>query len=360
MTCAGFFVSTTSIEKTQRMKIHLLIPILLCCSCSNEKPEQKQEQAATTTAKTIGKVERFLPELDAVLDANAKIEVLAEGYTWSEGPLWVDNQGFLLFTDVPENKIYKWKEGEGASLYLTPSGFTGEQTESPEPGGNGLALDAKGNLVVCQHGDRRVARMTAPLDKPAPQFETLTDKWNGKRFNSPNDLVFDKAGNLYFTDPPYGLKDHDKSKSKEIPFQGVYRRNVDGTVELLDSTMTRPNGIALTPDGKTLIVANSDPDYCYWKAFDIQPDGKLTNIRLFHDATTESKQGKKGLPDGLKINKQGIVFATGPGGVLVLNKDGVLLGRINPGEGTANCAFGKDEKVLYLTSDMYLCRVVLK
>jgi gluconolactonase len=342
------------------MKLHLLIPIILCCSCGNESPEQKQEQPEASTLKTIGKIERILPELDAILDANANIEVLAEGYTWSEGPLWIEKEGFLLFTDVPENKIYKWKEGEGASLYLTPSGFTGDKTDSTEPGGNGLTLDANGNLVVCQHGDRRVARMAAPIGQPAPKFETLADKWNGKRFNSPNDLVFDKAGNLYFTDPPYGLKDHDKSKSKEIPFQGVYRRKVDGTVELLDSLMTRPNGIALTPDEKKLIVANSDPDYCYWKVFDIMPDGKVVNGLIFHDATTEAKLGRKGLPDGLKISKQGIVFATGPGGVLVLNKDGVLLGRINPGEATANCAFGEDEKVLYLTSDNYLCRVALK
>jgi gluconolactonase len=342
------------------MKFYLLIPILFCFSCGSESPEQQQEQPVASNFKTIGSVERIMPELDAILDANAKIEVLAEGYTWSEGPLWLEKEGFLLFTDVPENKIYKWKEGEGASLYLTPSGFTGDKTDSTEPGGNGLTLDANGNLVVCQHGDRRVARMTAPIGQPAPQFETLADKWNGKRFNSPNDLVFDRVGNLYFTDPPYGLKDHDKSKSKEIPFQGVYRRKSDGKLELLDSTMTRPNGIALTPDEKTLIVANSDPDYCYWKAFDIQANGTLTNARLFHDATTESKQGMKGLPDGLKISKQGTVFATGPGGVLVLNKDGVLLGRINTGEATANCALGKDEKVLYITPDSYLCRIPLK
>ncbi len=342
------------------MKFHLLIPVLFCLSCGSETPEQQQEQPEASNLKTIGSVERIMPELDAILDANAKIEVLAEGYTWSEGPLWLEKEGFLLFTDVPENKIYKWKEGEGASLYLTPSGFTGDKTDSTEPGGNGLTLDANGNLVICQHGDRRVARMIAPIGQPAPNFETLADKWNGKRFNSPNDLVFDKAGNLYFTDPPYGLKDHDKSKSKEIPFQGVYRRKVDGTVELLDSLMTRPNGIALTPDEKKLIVANSDPDYCYWKVFDIMPDGKVVNGLIFHDATTEAKQGRKGLPDGLKISKQGIVFATGPGGVLVLNKDGVLLGRINTGEATANCALGKDEKVLYITADSYLCRIPLK
>ena len=300
------------------------------------------------------------PELDAILAANAQIEVLGEGYTWSEGPVWVASGDYLLFTDVPENKIFKWKEGEGASLYLTPSGFTGEKTTSTEPGANGLALDLSGNLTLCQHGDRRIARMAAPLDQPKPTFETVTDKWNGKRFNSPNDLVFDKKGNLYFTDPPYGLKDHEKSPDKEIPFQGVYRRNLDGTVELLDSTLSRPNGIALSPDEKMLFVANSDPDKAIWKAFDIQADGKLANGRIFHDATSMVGAEFKGLPDGLKISKKGIVFASGPGGVLIFKMDGTLLGRINPGEGTANCAFGQDEKVLYLTSDMYLCKVNLE
>lgn len=341
------------------MKIYHLLPFMVLFGCQPSKPEPAQPSVAAPTSKGIGKIERLLPELDAIIDSTTQIEVLAEGYTWSEGPLWVSNGGYLLFTDVPENKIYKWKEGEGASLYLEPSGFTGKTTTSPERGGNGLALDNKGNLVLCQHGDRRVARMNAPLDKPAANFETVADKWNGQRFNSPNDLVLDKDGIVYFTDPPYGLKDHDKSKEKEIPFQGVYRRHLDGKIELIDASMTRPNGIALSPDGKTLIVANSDPDYAYWKAFDLLPDGTFANSRLFNDATTEAKQGLKGLPDGLKIRQDGTVFATGPGGVLVMNKDGVLLGRINPGEATANCALGADG-YLYMTSDMYLCRVKLR
>ncbi len=340
------------------MKLHFLLPLLFLLSCG-EKTDTPQTTETASATKTIGKIERMSPELDAILAADAKIEVLADGYTWSEGPVWVAKGGYLLFTDVPENKIFKWKEGEGASLYLTPSGFTGETTTSTEPGGNGLALDAAGNLIVCQHGDRRVARMTAPLDQPKPIFETLADKWKGKRFNSPNDLVFDKNGNLYFTDPPYGLKDHDKSTEKEIPFQGVYRRNVDGKVELIDSTFTRPNGIALSPDEKMLFVANSDPEKALWKIYDIQTDGKVANGRIFHDATTMVGQELKGLPDGMKVSKSGIVLASGPGGVLIFKMDGTLLGRINPGEATANCAIGGDG-YLYLTSDMYLCRVRLK
>lgn len=345
--------------KKQHMKLHYFLPLFFLFSCGENKTPQ--QEPAPETAKTIGKIERMSPGLDAILAADAKIEVLAEGYDWSEGPVWVtaEGGGYLLFTDVPQNKIFKWKEGEGASLFLTPSGFTGDKTDSTEPGGNGLTLDARGKLVICQHGDRRIARMTAPLDQPKPAFETVTDKWNGKRFNSPNDLVFDKKGNLYFTDPPYGLKGHTESPLKEIPFQGVYRLTAAGKVELLDSTLTRPNGIALSPDEKMLIVANSDPDYAFWKAYDIQADGKLANGRVFHDATTESKLGMKGLPDGMKIRQDGTIFATGPGGVLVFKMDGTLLGKINPGEATANCAFDDADGYLYLTSDAYLCRVKL-
>lgn len=340
------------------MKIHLFLPLFLLLSCGKGTENQAPENAATT-AKTIGKIERMLPEMEAIIASDAKIEVLGEGYTWSEGPVWVQNGGYLLFTDVPENKIYKWKEGEGVSLYLSPSGFTGDKTDSTEPGANGLTIDASGHLVMCQHGDRRVAQMDAPLDSPAPKFITKADKWNGKRLNSPNDLVFDKKGNLYFTDPPYGLKGHTESPLKEIPFQGVYRIGADGKVVLLDSTLTRPNGIAISPNGSTLFVANSDPEKALWMAYDIQPDGNVANGHEFHNATEMVGDSLKGLPDGMKVRSDGIIFATGPGGVLVFNTNGILLGRINPGEPTANCAVGGDG-YLYLTSDMYLCRVKLK
>ncbi|MCF8244824.1 MAG: SMP-30/gluconolactonase/LRE family protein [Saprospiraceae bacterium] len=339
------------------MKFHHLLAFLLLYSCGTES-ESNSAEDGMSMPKTIGKIERISPDLDAIIAPDAKIEVIAEGFTWSEGPLWDENGGYVLFTDVPENKIFKWKEGEGISLYLSPSGFTGDKTDSTEPGANGLTLNAAGQLVMCQHGDRRVAIMDAPLDNPAPKFTTKADKWNGKRLNSPNDLVFDKNGNLYFTDPPYGLKGHAESPLKEIPFQGVYRVGADGKAVLLDSSLSRPNGIAFSPDEKTLFVANSDPERALWMAYDVQPDGNVVNGHVFHDATEMVSDSLKGLPDGMKIRGDGTIFATGPGGVLVFKMDGTLIGRINPSEATANCAIGGDG-YLYLTSDMYLCRVKL-
>lgn len=345
-----------------------LYPIPFLCACilslvtlSCQQPAGNTQQESNTAAPaTLGTIERLSPEFDNLFASDATIEILGEGYNWSEGPVWMANGGYLLFSDVPENKIFKWKEGEGVSLYLTPSGFTGEKTESGEPGSNGLTLDAEGKLVLCQHGDRRVARMTAPVDQPKPEYETLADRWDGKRFNSPNDACFDSKGNLYFTDPPYGLPKQAEDPSREIPFQGVYRRSPDGKVEVLVDSLTRPNGIALSPDEKTLYVANSDPDKALWMAYDLQPDGKLANGRVFYDASSMVGEQHKGLPDGLKVNKAGIVFATGPGGVWIFKPDGTALGRVNPGEATANCALDSEEKVLYMTSDMYLCRVRLK
>ena len=333
-----------------------LLPLFLVVACGQQTPKEP----STTDAKTIGKIDRISVDLDSILAQDAKIEVLVEGYNWSEGPVWVQDGGYLLFSDVPENTVFKWKEGEGASVYLKPSGFTGEKMDSREPGSNGLALDAQGRLVLCQHGDRRVARMTSPLDQPKPEFETLADKWDGKRFSSPNDLCFDRQGNLYFTDPPYGLPKQAEDPGKEIPFHGVFRRNVDGSVEMLLDSLTRPNGIALSPDEKTLYVANSDPGRAAWFAYDISENGKLVNGRTFFDATSMIGKGIKGLPDGLKVNREGVIFATGPGGVWIFKPDGTPLGRIDPGEATANCALGNDGQYLYITADMYLCRVKLR
>jgi gluconolactonase len=201
--------------------------------------------------------------------------------------------------------------------------------------------------------------MNAPLSQPKAEFVTLADRWNGKRLNSPNDAVFDSKGNLYFTDPPYGLEKQTDDPAKEIPFQGVYCRRPDGTVELLLDSLSRPNGIALSPDEKTLYVANSDPAKAIWMAYEVQADGTLKNGRLFYDATSKVGEVLPGLPDGLKVNKQGILFATGPGGVWIFSPDGVLLGQILTGQATSNCAFGDDGKALYLTADNYLMRVWL-
>lgn len=306
--------------------------------------------------RTIGSVERLDPRLDALIPPDARMEVLAEGFDWTEGPVWVRSGGYLLFSDIPPNRIMRWKEGEGVRLYLHPAGYTGTKPRTGEPGSNGLLLDPQGRLVLCQHGDRRVARMDAPLDRPEPKFVTLADRYQGKRFNSPNDAVYHSNGSLYFTDPPYGLEKVMEDPAKELDFQGVYRLAPDGTVTLLTKELSRPNGIGFSPDEKTLYVANSDPQRAIWMAFDVKSDGTLGSGRVFFDATPWVSS-RKGLPDGLKVDARGNLLATGPGGVLIFAPDGTHLGTLRTGEATANCAWGDDGSTLYITADMYLLRI---
>ena len=299
----------------------------------------------------IGQIERVDPRFDALIPRDAVLEKLAEGLEWSEGPVWVRDGAYLLFSDIPRNSVMKWKEGEGISLFMKPSGYTGSKARGGEPGSNGLLLDPAGRLVLCQHGDRRVVR----VEKDG-RWTTLADRYQGKRLNSPNDAVFKSNGDLYFTDPPYGLQGEERKTLGELGFCGVYRLSADNRLTLLTDQMTRPNGIAFSPDEKTLYVAQSDPKRAVWMAFDVQPDGLIANGRVFYDAT--AWVGKlKGLPDGMAADKSGNLFATGPGGVNVFAPDGTFLGRINPGEATANCSFGDDGSVLYVTADMDLCRI---
>jgi len=311
------------------------------------------------SARTLGSIEKLDPRLDKLLPPGARLEILSEGHKWTEGPVWVPQGRFLLFSDIPPNRVFRWKEGEGARPYLQPSGYTGTKprtAETDEPGSNGLVLDPQGRLVLCQHGDRRVARMNAPLDKPDARFVTLADRYMGKRLNSPNDAVFHSGGSLYFTDPPYGLEKRMEDPEKELDFQGVYRVTPGGELTLLTKEITRPNGIAFSPDEKKLYVASSDPDRAIWMVYDVKPGGMLANGKLFFDATKWVKT-KKGLPDGLKVDVNGNLFATGPGGVLVFAPDGTHLGTINTGEKTANCAWGDDGATLYIAADMYLLRI---
>jgi gluconolactonase len=316
--------------------------------------------AALVPQTPAPRVERLDPALDTLIAPDAKIETLAEGYDWSEGPIWVkEDGGYLLFSDVPQNVVYKWKEGAGAQPYLKPSGYTGTEPRGGEMGSNGLTLDGNGRLVLCQHGDRRVARMDAPLSAPQPKFATLADRYDGKRFNSPNDVIFHTNGDMYFTDPPYGMPKQFDDPGREIPFQGVFRRGRDGTVTLLTREMTRPNGLAFSPDERLLYVAQSDVTAAIWRVFDVKPDGSLGASRVLFDSTAMTKT-RKGLPDGLKVDTEGNLFATGPGGVLVLSPQGKHLGTILTGQATANCAFGDDGRTLYITADMYLMRVRLK
>lgn len=329
------------------MNIYRTFPFLLiiCIAC------------APSEEKSIGAIERLDPAIDSIISADTKIEILAEGFDWSEGPLWIADQNMLLFSDVPKNIIYKWTEESGAEIYLTPSGYTGDTALQAE-GSNGLLLDDEGNLVICQHGDRRLAVMNAPLDEPISEFTTIADRYNGKRYNSPNDAVFYNY-NFYFTDPPYGLPKQMEDSTKEIPFQGVYVVNADGKVSLIVDSLTRPNGLAFLPNAKTLIVANSDPSRARWYAFDLNENDSVTQARIFYDATENAKT-EKGLPDGLKIDYQGNIFATGPGGVWIFNSDGKILGKIKISEATSNCTLADDNKTLYITADMYLLRVKLR
>ena len=328
--------------------------IIAACNNDQENKEQKMNY------KSIGTIERFDAALDDIISANAKPEIIADGFEWSEGPLWVEKYNMLLFSDVPMNTIYKWTEEKGKEVYLKPSGYTGtEPSLCKEPGSNGLIFDNKGNLVLCQHGNRQMARMDAPIDKPEAKFTTLADKYNGKRFSSPNDAVFNSAGELFFTDPPYGLQTQDDSDSKkEIPFNGVYKVKTNGEVILLVDSITRPNGIALMPGDNKLIVACSDVATPNWYIFDVKGDS-VTNGKIFYSASEEAKT-MTGVPDGFKIDKNGNVFATGPGGVYIFNNGGKKLGLIRLDNATSNCALSPDEKTLYITNDMFVLRVKLR
>lgn len=310
------------------------------------------------TKKTIGSIERTDAILDAIISIEAQPEIIAEGYEWSEGPLWLSETNSLIFSDVPKNTIYQWTEEKGASVYLTPSGYTGNIERGGEMGSNGLTLSLDGKLVLAQHGDRRISQMNVSVKEPKADFTTLSDNIDGKKLSSPNDVIFASNGDVFFTDPPYGLPKQADDSTKETPFNGVYRISGGKTTLLVDS-LTRPNGIAFLPGEKTFIVANSDPGKAIWYAFDLAGDS-VVNARVFYDATENAKT-EKGLPDGLKVDKQGNVFATGPGGVWIFDSTGKVLGKIKINDvPTSNCALSSDEKTLYVTADMYIVRVKLR
>ncbi len=340
--------------------IVLAVATVACNSPVKEQAETPKEVVKTEKQYPVtGKVDRLNPELDKLISKNAQIEVLTDSvFTWSEGPVWVSELDAVLFSDVPENKMYKWSEKDELSLYLEPSGTDGQDVSPNESGSNGLTLDLNGKLVLAQHGNRRISRMDASFSEPKPKYLDLASTYKGKKFNSPNDVIFDSKGNMYFTDPPYGLKGHDESPIKEISFNGVYKLDTEGKISIISDKLTRPNGLALSPDEQTLYVANSDPEKAIWMAYELA-DGKVKSERLFFDAT-EMVATKKGLPDGLRLDNAGNIFATGPGGVLVFNPEGDHLGTIDTNNATANCEFNADKSILYMTAHKYLMRIQLK
>lgn len=323
-------------------------------SCST--PPATVEPDPVYLESRSGAIERIDPGLDAILDADAQLEVLADGFEWTEGPVWVKDGGYLLFSDIPRNTIHKWSEDGGLEVYLRPAGYNRDDPQGAELGTNGLLIDSEGRLVMCNHGLRAITR----LNEFNHTHTILADSYDGKRLNSPNDAVYMSNGDLYFTDPSYGLEGVNNSPHKEIPFNGVYRLDGAGNVTLLTTEMTNPNGIGFSPDQSVLYVAQSDPNAPIWRAFDVQEDGTLSEGRLFFDATQQQAAGGKGLPDGLKVDQQGNVYGTGPGGVLIFNAEGTHLGTIQTDEATANVGFGDDGSTLYITADMYLMRIRLK
>lgn len=304
----------------------------------------------------VGSIERKDPQIDLLVSPNAKIEVLSNGFIWTEGPLYIEEGDYWLFSDIPQNSIFKWDEKEGVKVYLNPSGYTGTVPRGGEPGSNALILDLQKRLVLCQHGDRRMARMLAPLDKPVSFFESIAGQYMGKKFNSPNDAIFDSKGNLYFTDPPYGLVKNADDPSKELPFQGVFKVKPNGEIKLITDKLARPNGIAFSPDEKILYVSNSEFP-ASWHSFELDEDGNILSQKVFY--TPGDNEGK-GAPDGLKVDPHGNIWATGPGGLWIFSPDAKVLGRIRTGEATSNCAFNKDFSVIFLTCDDYIMRVKLK
>lgn len=296
-------------------------------------------------------IERLDPRVDAIFAPDVAPERIVEGLNWLEGPVWNSADGSLLFSDIPANAIYRWSATDGLEIFLTPSGYNGEgRFFGREPGSNGLALDAAGRLVICEHGNRRVTRLDIDGSRTV-----LADRYRGRRFNSPNDVVVAANGDLYFTDPPFGLPRTFDDPARELAVSGVYRLSSGGVVTLLIDDIGAPNGIALSADESLLYVSDVDPARAAWLVYRLE-DGRATDGRVLFDATALSGPGK-GAPDGIELDEKGHVFGAGPGGVFVLDAGGELLGFIRFDVPTANLAWGEDGTVLYVTADGSVWRV---
>jgi gluconolactonase len=303
--------------------------------------------AGEERGQKVGRVERIDPALDRIIDPAATITIIATGLRWAEGPTWVKRDNSLLFGDPGANIVYRWREGGRATPFLSPSGL---QTPVPpalrEPGLNGIAIDASGALIGADSGTRAIVR----VDMKTKARTILADRYQGKRLNSPNDLCIARSGAIYFTDPTYGLREGDTSPLREVAQCGLYRLDPDGQVTLIEGAYRRPNGVALSPDERTLYLALSDEKMPEMRAYMLDDRGAATGQRLFYDMRAQFAAGLPGLPDGIKVMGDGTIFATGPGGVHVLTPDGRAIGLISTGRAIANCCIGMDGRALFLTS----------
>ena len=339
-------------------KILFLVSLCyLAASCGCNTPQEKAKVVVKDSA--IGKIELYDSSAANIIDSNAVIEVIGRNYKWSEGPVWVAAKKMLLFSAVLENKIYKWDGRDSPVVYLSPSGYTDTAFRDGENGSNGLALDKDGNLLLCQSGNRQVVRLNSPLETPKPEFTVLAPNYQGKKFNSPNDLVADRRNNIYFTDPIYGLPKRADDPTRELNFEGVYKISSDGKLLLLIDSISRPNGIALSPDEKILYVGSSDDRHTRWYAYHLDGNGNIQSGGVLLDGTAmkEKATAKQGA-DGFKVDKYGNIFGSGPDGVNIISPSGKLLGLIRVyHRPTSNCAFNETKDVLYITADDVVLRV---
>ncbi len=311
---------------------------------------------ALPRAATAATVRRLSPAFDRIVAPDAEIETIATGIQWAEGPVWVPGRRALFFSDPPANLIRRWRTGEGAVPFLRPSGAGGTDPKLVrEPGANGLALGADGRLRAADSGTRAITA----IDLATKAKTVLVDRWQGKRFNSPNDLHIARSGAIYFTDPPYGLAGGDDSSIKELDHNGVYRWAPGSEAVLLDGTLTRPNGIALSPDERTLYVAVSDKETAGVYAYPLDAAGDVGERRLLFDARPMLAEDAPGITDGMKVSADGTLFCSAPGGILVMTPEAEPLGLISDGRAIANCCFGEDGRTLFMTASDRVLRLEL-
>ena len=338
------------LDRTALAPLVLLAAVAMACGAPAPAPDPEPAAPAAPEPESLGGVVRIDPRLDAIVPPDARIEKLAEGFVFSEGPVWDRRASRLLFSDVRANQVFEWTEAGGASAYIDPV-YTGDLAGLRSYSSNGLTIDAEGRLILCEHGNRVISRLEADGTRT-----TLVGEYEGRRLNGPNDATFASDGSLYFTDPGSGLEGRDESPLRELDYNGIYRLSPDGGLELLVRDHPRPNGIALSPDESILYVANSAADDIRWMAYDLGADG-VSSSRVFF--AIDDAQGAAGVADGMKVDLVGNVYATGPGGVWVISPDGVHLGTIMTGEVTANVAWGDDGRTLYMTASTGLYRVRL-
>jgi len=321
-----------------------IVSSLFLVSCGD--PQSTESAMSDSNA---GSVVRVDPAVNALIPADAQIEKLAANFAFTEGPVWHSGPDHLMFSDLRSNAIHIWDDQDGLSTFMQPV-FEGE-SETSSVGSNGLNIDSEGRLILMEHGNRQVSRR-----EQDGSMTVLADDYQGRRLNSPNDSAYKSDGWLYFTDPPYGLAELENDPARELDFNGIYRLSPDGQLLLLESNQTRPNGIAFAPDERTLYVANSDAENKVWMAYEVRDDGTLGAGRVFYDVNDQTEEGAA---DGMKVDVNGNLFATGPGGVWIFSPQGIHLGTIKPDEVPANVAWGDDGSTLYMTARTGLYRIKL-